>query len=141
MTSDVGDHGAPCPYLPVSPIFTQGHPSRGPRQARFWLVGVEAGVPGKPDLGLLGWKPGLGWLGWKPGLGLLGWNVTQDLGFGQLPTAICHLLVFKDPAHLGASVDSTFVFPFQVILSLRLGSPHRRTLGLVLLLILPFTNG
>jgi len=30
--------------------------SRGPRQARFWLAAVGAGVPGKPGFGLLGWE-------------------------------------------------------------------------------------
>jgi hypothetical protein len=30
---------------------------RGPQRARFWLAGVEAGVPSEPAFGLLGWKP------------------------------------------------------------------------------------
>src|SRR5215468_5423710 len=32
------------PILTPAPPCIPGHPSRGPRQARFWLAGVEVGV-------------------------------------------------------------------------------------------------
>jgi hypothetical protein len=49
----------PTPYVhPISPKVTQGHPSRGPRHARFSRGGVEAGAPNAHGFRVLGRKTG-----------------------------------------------------------------------------------
>jgi hypothetical protein len=71
-------HVGGCPYPRVSPNFTQAHP-----------MSPNPGVPGKPAVGLLGWKPGLGSLGWKPPFV---WRA--EAVFGQQPVARSQQLTY-----------------------------------------------